>query len=70
MKTKKREYLARAKQCEERAKKVRDPEGREWQTTLARAYKMLAEATRDAEQIFDIEARQRTGQIIGRTRRC
>jgi hypothetical protein len=43
MKTK-REYLAKAKQCEARAKKVRDLESREWHTTLARAYRMLAVA--------------------------
>jgi hypothetical protein len=43
MKTK-REYLAKAQQCEARAKKVRDLGSREWQTTLARAYRMLAEA--------------------------
>ena len=43
MKTKRREYLAKAKQCEERARKVRDAESREWQMTLARAYRMLAE---------------------------
>jgi hypothetical protein len=42
---------------------------REWQTTLARAYKMLAEAISDAEPQFDSRARQRTGQIIGRTLR-
>ena len=47
MKTK-REYLAKAKQCETRAKKVRNLESREWQTTLARAYRMLAEAESEA----------------------
>ena len=44
MKTKAREYLAKAKQREERARKVRDPENRNWQLTLARTYRMLAEA--------------------------
>jgi hypothetical protein len=44
MKTKAREYLAKAKQCVERARKVCDPENREWQTILARTYRMLAEA--------------------------
>jgi hypothetical protein len=44
MKTKAREYLAKAKQCEERAGKVRDVERRKWQMTLARTYRMLAEA--------------------------
>jgi len=47
MKTKKREYLARAKRCEDRAKKVRDPQDQEWQFVLARAYRMLAEAEAD-----------------------
>ena len=44
MKTKEREYLAKAKQHEQRAKEVRDPENREWHMTLARAYRMLADA--------------------------
>jgi hypothetical protein len=42
MKTKGREYLAKAKRCEARAKQTRHPENREWQTMLARAYRMLA----------------------------
>jgi hypothetical protein len=42
--SKARGYLAKAKQCEERARKVRDIENRKWQITLARAYRMLAEA--------------------------
>jgi hypothetical protein len=33
-----------AKQCEARAKKGRDLESRDWHTTVARAYRMLAEA--------------------------
>ena len=33
-----------AKQIEARAKKMRDLESREWNTTLAQAYRMLAEA--------------------------
>jgi len=44
MKTKAREYLAKAKQCEERAGKVRDVERGEWRMVLARTYRMLAEA--------------------------
>jgi hypothetical protein len=44
MATKAREFLTRAKQCEKRATKVRDVERREWQMTLARTYRMLAEA--------------------------
>jgi hypothetical protein len=43
MKTKAREYLAKAKHREERARKTRDQESREWQMTLARSYRMLAE---------------------------
>ena len=42
--SKTRGYLAKAKQCEERAKKIRTPENREWQMILSRAYRMLAEA--------------------------
>jgi hypothetical protein len=42
--SKARGYLAKAKQCEERARKLRDLENRNWQLTLARAYRMLAEA--------------------------
>ena len=41
--SKARGYLAKAKQCEERARKVRGPENREWQMTLARVYRALAE---------------------------
>jgi len=44
MKTKLREYLTKARRCEERARKIRDAENREWQAILARAYRMLAEA--------------------------
>jgi hypothetical protein len=40
--SKARGYLAKAKQCEKRAREVRFPENREWQLTLARAYRMLA----------------------------
>lgn len=38
-----REYLATAKQHEKRAKQGRDEENREWHTSLARIYRMLAE---------------------------
>jgi hypothetical protein len=44
MKTKKPEYLAKAKQCEDRARTARDPDNRDWQMVLARAYRMLAQA--------------------------
>jgi hypothetical protein len=43
MTTKARAYLAKAKQREERARKTRDLEDRNWQLVLARAYRMLAE---------------------------
>ena len=46
--SKARGYLAKAKQIEARAKKVRDLESREWNTTLARAYRMLVEAENEA----------------------
>jgi hypothetical protein len=49
MKARGREYLAKAKQYEERAKKVRCRENREWHLTLARAYRMLAEAESEAQ---------------------
>jgi hypothetical protein len=45
MKAKARDYQAKAKRCEQRAKKVRDPQSREWQLILARVYRMLAEAS-------------------------
>ena len=44
MKSKVKDYQAKAKQRENRARATRDPENREWQTILARAYRMLAEA--------------------------
>jgi hypothetical protein len=47
MKTKAREYLAKAKQHEARAAKTRDQDSREWHATLARTYRVLAEAERD-----------------------
>jgi hypothetical protein len=42
--SKAREYQAKAKQCDERAKKTRCPENRDWQLIRARVYRMLAEA--------------------------
>jgi hypothetical protein len=38
------EYRAGAIRCEQCAKKMRNQADREWQTCLARAYRMLAEA--------------------------
>jgi archaellum biogenesis protein FlaJ (TadC family) len=46
-KTRAPEYLAKAKQYEQRAKKIRDLKDREWHATLARAYRMLAEAEKE-----------------------
>jgi hypothetical protein len=43
MTPKAREYLAKARQYEQRAKKIRNQD-REWHLCLARAYRMLAEA--------------------------
>ena len=44
MKAKAKDYRARAARCEERARRERDPENREWQLILARTYQILAEA--------------------------
>jgi hypothetical protein len=38
------DYRAGAVRCEQRAKKGRNQADREWQTILARAYRILAEA--------------------------
>jgi hypothetical protein len=43
MTPKARAYLAKAQQYEQRAKKIRNQEDREWHLCLARAYRMLAE---------------------------
>ena len=43
-----RKYWAKAAQCEERAKKARNPSDRDWQMVLARAFRMLAEAETEA----------------------
>ena len=42
-----RKYLAKAKQYEQRAKKVCDLKDSEWHLTLARAYRVLAEAEKE-----------------------
>jgi hypothetical protein len=47
MKTK-AEYLAKAKRCEDRARKVRNLENRDWQLTLSRVYRNLAQAESQA----------------------
>jgi hypothetical protein len=61
-----REYLARAKQYEERAKRERVSERKEWQLVLASAYRMLAN---EAEPMFDKKIPQRVGEIIVRAAR-
>ena len=48
MKAKAKEYRTKAARCEDRARRERDPENREWQLILARAYRMLAEAESEA----------------------
>jgi hypothetical protein len=47
MKTK-AEYLAKAKRCEERARKIRNLENRDWQLTLSQVYRNLAKAESEA----------------------
>ena len=47
--SKARGFLTKAKQCEERAKKVRDLENKDWRIKiLGRAYRMLAAAESEA----------------------
>jgi hypothetical protein len=48
MTAKARDYLARATQCEERARKTHSPKDREWQMVLASAYRVLAEMEGEA----------------------
>jgi hypothetical protein len=48
MKIKAREYQAKAAQCEQRARKTRNPPDREWQMLLANAYRALAEMESEA----------------------
>ena len=60
--SKARSYLAEAKQCEARAKKVRDLERREWNTILARAYRMLAEAESEVVARFSAQKNDRTAR--------
>jgi hypothetical protein len=43
MRSKAREYQAKAAQYEERARKMRSPKDREWHMICARAYRVLAE---------------------------
>ena len=47
MKTKPQEYRTKADQCDEQARKTRDPKKREWQTILARVFRNLAQAEDD-----------------------
>ena len=48
MTTKERSLQAKAKTCDEKAKMARALDKKEWQMTLARAYRMLALAESDA----------------------
>jgi hypothetical protein len=50
MKIKAREYQAKAAQCEQRARKTRNPPDREWQMILANAYRALAEMESEAAE--------------------
>ncbi len=43
-----RSFQAKAKRCDEKARLARTLDTREWQMTLARAYRMLALAESDA----------------------
>jgi hypothetical protein len=54
--------LAKAKQCEARAKKVRDLERREWNTILARACRMLAEAESEVVARSSAQKNDRTAR--------
>jgi hypothetical protein len=45
------EYRAGAVRCEQRAKEIRNQEDRAWQLCLASAYRMLAEAEGDRQQL-------------------
>jgi hypothetical protein len=53
MSIKARDYQAKAKRNEQLAKKVRDPDSREWRMTLARAYLMLAEAEAEPSALLE-----------------
>ena len=46
--SKARGYLTKAKQCEERGRRLRDLVHKDWQMTLARAHRMLAAAQSEA----------------------
>jgi hypothetical protein len=50
MTVKVRNYRASATQCEERARKTRNPKDREWQMVLGRAYQVLAEMESEAAE--------------------
>jgi hypothetical protein len=60
-----REYLAKAKRCEERATKMRRPGSREWQLILARAYRILAEAEREAAAQVNRRECSRASILVG-----
>jgi hypothetical protein len=49
------EYRAGAVRCERRAKKTRNQTDREWLLTVARAYRMLAEAEAERSALLERE---------------
>jgi hypothetical protein len=49
------DYRAGALRCEQRAKKARTQDAREWQMTLARAYRILAEAEAERSALLGRE---------------
>jgi|SRR6516164_6732517 len=51
-------FQAKAAQCEKWAEKTRDPKNREWQKTLARAYRILAEV--ETESAAPVNQRDRS----------
>jgi ELWxxDGT repeat protein len=63
MTAKVRKYWTRAAQYEERARKARSPQDREWQMVLARAYRMLA--AMDSEPLDDVNRRRLNSQQAG-----
>jgi hypothetical protein len=51
------DYRAGAVRCELRAKKMRNQDDREWQMSLARAYRILAEAEAERSALLGREIR-------------
>src|SRR6516162_2237185 len=57
-------FQAKAAQCEKWAEKTREPKNREWQKTLARAYRILAEVETESAGPVNQRERSRTS-ILG-----